>query len=275
MTGGSGKAGANGASRPTVSAGVTSGTAASSASAGTSSGTGLGTSPTASTGTVDSTRIADCSPTGSLATASAGQGQSGPTTLAGVLQEGNLCSTPQGDIPTSSCQAASAEYITCSDPVSGVSSVTFTTYSSLSDLYSSYQQQVTLLSGTFTQNTKAPCGTSANGYAETGWSHRDTYPTTYTTAEMESASFDQLDAMGRQACFVSGGTSYLVWTTDVGQMLAVAQGSSMAALYTWWTQVHQVLLFPGTEMCGAALQRLAAVPQGNLISTPVCPAGGM
>jgi len=45
-------------------------------------------------------------------------------------------------------------------------------------------------------------------------------------AEMESGSFDQLDAMGRQACFISGGKSYLIWTTDVGKMLAVAQGSS-------------------------------------------------
>jgi hypothetical protein len=91
---------------------------------------------------------------------------------------------------------------------------------------------------------------------------------------MESSSFNQVDAMGRQACFISSGKPYFVWTTNVGNMLAVAQGSSsMSALYNWWAQIHHVIIFPGTEMCGQAMGRMGSVPQGNLISDPVCPSG--
>jgi len=271
---------ASGASTPTTGTGMTSAagkptaSAGMSSSAGAAASAGMGMSPTASTGTADSARTAACSPSGSEAMTAAGQGQSGPTTLTEVLQQGNLCSTPQGDIPASRCKSASATQVTCTAPVTGVTSVTFQTYPSLGELYSLCQQEVTQLSGRgYQQNTSTRCGANVGGYAETGWNHVEAHPTAYTVAEMESGSFDQLDAMGRQACFISGGKSYLIWTTDVGNMLAVAQGSSMNALYTWWTQVHHVLLFPGTEMCGATMDHMAAAPQGNLITIPVCPAG--
>jgi hypothetical protein len=47
----------------------------------------------------------------------------------------------------------------------------------------------------------------------------------------------------------------------------------MSALYNWWAQIHHVIIFPGTEMCGQSMGRMASVPQGNMISAPVCPSG--
>ena len=57
-------------------------------------------------------------------------------------------------------------------------------------------------------------------------------------------------------------------------MLAVAVGSaSMAPLYNWWAQIHHVIVFRGTLMCGQDMGRMASVPQGNLKSSMVCPGG--
>jgi hypothetical protein len=59
--------------------------------------------------------------------------------------------------------------------------------------------------------------------------------------------------MGRLACFMSGGKPYLVWTTDVGRMLAVVSGTGYpGGVYNWWASLHHVIIFPGTEMCGMA-----------------------
>ncbi|HXT90396.1 MAG TPA: serine/threonine-protein kinase [Trebonia sp.] len=221
-----------------------------------------------------SPRTAQCTPSGQEAVTAKNQGKSGPTTLVGVLQEANLCSTPQGDIPTNSCKPTNSTKVICTAPVKGVASVTFQTFPTTSALYSTYQSEIQLLNGSYSQNTKTRCANSVATYSETGWNHLELHPTSYTVAQMQSANFNQVDAMGRQACFVRGGTPYLVWTTDVGNMLAVAQGvSSMAPLYTWWTQVHHVIIFPQTIMCGQNMAHMADAPQGNLISLPTCPTG--
>ena len=164
--------------------------------------------------------------------------------------------------------------MTCTAPAAGVAAVTFHTYASRAELYNAYESQVTMLSGGYQQNTGTRCGVAIGPYSETGWNHLEAHPTQYTVQEMESSSFNQVDAMGRQACFSAGGKPYLVWTTDVGDMLAVAQGSnSTSALYNWWAEIHHVIIFPGTEMCGQSMGRMASVPQGNLVSAPVCPTG--
>ena len=134
--------------------------------------------------------------------------------------------------------------------------------------------QVTALAGSYTQNTRTHCGNAISSYAETGWNHLELHPTQFTYPQMETAGFNQVQAMGRQACFMSGGKPYLVWTTDVGGMLAVAQGTgSMSALYNWWAQIHHVIIFRGTVMCGQNMGRMSSVPQGNLQSSMVCPTG--
>ena len=237
--------------------------------------TQAGMSMPAPVASAQSPRTAQCTPSGQVAVAAKNQGMSGPTTLAGVLQEANLCSTPQGDIPPGSCKTVSATEMTCTSPVKGVKSVTFQTFPTLSALYNAYTTQIKILDGgSFAQNTKTRCATSIGTYGETGWNHLELHPTDYTVAQMESGNFNQVAAMGRQACFVSGGKPYLVWTTDIGNMLAVATGvSTMAPVYTWWTQVHHVIIFPQTIMCGQNMAHMADAPQGNLISTTVCPPG--
>ncbi|MGH3280321.1 MAG: hypothetical protein ACRDNW_14455 [Trebonia sp.] len=219
-------------------------------------------------------RTADCSPSGSVAKAANNRGKSGPTTLAGVLQQANLCSAPEGDLPADSCTPSRPTVITCTSPVKGVARVTFETYPTLTALYNAYKQQIALSSGGYSQNTETRCANKIAAYAETGWNHVEDHPTRYTAAQLESPGFSQVDAMGRQACFLTGGKPYLLWTTDVGKLLAVAQGSgAMAPLYTWWAQVHHVIIFPGTIMCGQNMAHMADVPQGNLISVPQCPSG--
>jgi hypothetical protein len=270
LTGGNGTPQAGGAKTPAAGASVNS----SSSMASPTPSAGMSSMNATAVPATESARTANCAPGGKVALAAGNMGKIGPTTLTGVLQQANLCSSPENDLPPSSCKAQSAANVTCNSPVPGVAQVVFHTYTSRTDLYSAYESQVTLLNGSYQQNTMTHCGNTIPGYSETGWNHLEAHPTEYTLQEMESASFSQVDAMGRQACFSSNGKPYFVWTTDVGNMLAVAQGSgSMSALYNWWAQIHHVIIFPGTEMCGQAMGRMGSVPQGNLISAPVCPSG--
>jgi serine/threonine-protein kinase len=268
LTGGKGTAVAGGKT-PTTGAGMNSGSAM--ASPATSGGMA---SMSATAPAKETARTASCAPDGSVATTAKNMGQSGPTTLAGVLQQANLCSTPAGDLPPNKCQAQNAANVTCTSPIPGLAKVYFTTYTSLAALYNAYENQVKVFNGSYQSNTMTHCGPTSVAYAETAWNHLELHPTQYTVQQMESGSFNQVDAMGRQACFTSGGKPYLVWTTDVGKMLAVAQGTgSMSALYNWWAQIHHVIIFRGTEMCGQSMGRMSSVPQGNMISAPVCPTG--
>ena len=283
LTGGKGTPRAGGS---TPAAGTSTGAAAT--GTGAASATSMGTSSamasssasasmpmtTAPVAANESPRTANCSPTGSVALAAKNMGVSGPTSLAGVLQQANLCSTPAGDLPPGKCQTQSATTVVCTAPVPGVAKVWFYTYPALSTLYTQYVNQVTALTGSYQPNTKAHCGNTIGSYAETGWNHLELHPTQFTYQQMEAASFNQVQAMGRQACFLSGGKPYLVWTTDVGGMLAVAQGTgSTSALYNWWAQIHHVIIFRGTVMCGQNMGRMNSVPQGNLQSSMVCPTG--
>jgi serine/threonine protein kinase len=270
LTGGKGTPVAGGAKSP-----ATGGPASSPpAVARPAASTGMSSMSATAAPAKETARTANCAPGGSVALTAKNAGQAGPTTLTGVLQQANLCSTPAGDLPPGKCQSANATTMACTAPVAGIAKVTFTTYSSLAALYSAYEAQIDVSNGSYQANTMTHCGPASAAYAETAWNHLELHPTQYTVQQMESAGFNQVDAMGRQACFMSGGKPYLVWTTDVGQMLAVAQGSgTMSALYNWWAQVHHVIIFPGTEMCGQSMGRMASVPQGNMISAPVCPAG--
>jgi hypothetical protein len=219
-------------------------------------------------------RTAYCAPDGGEATVAQDKGLSGPTSLKQVLQLADLCSTPKDAIPLRTCTWSAATTATCTAPSAGVASVTFETYPSVAALYSAYQTQITQLAGSYSQNTRSACKNSISGYAETGWNHEDGHPANFTVAQMESPSFNPVAAMGRQACFTAGGSPYLIWTTDDGNMLAVARGTaSMSPLYNWWGNIHHVILFPQTEMCGPNMERMADAPQGNLITAPVCPAG--
>ena len=270
LTGGKGTPVAGGAKTPTAGTPVNSSSVMASPATSAGMSSMSATAPPAN----ETPRTASCAPTGSAALTAKNMGQSGPTTLTGVLQQANLCSTPAGDLPPGKCQSSNATAMVCTAPVAGVAKVSFQTYSSRTLLYNAYESQVQVFNGSYQSNTMTHCGPTSAAYAETAWNHLELHPTQYTVQEMESSSFNQVDAMGRQACFMSGGKPYLVWTTDVGNMLAVAQGSgSMSALYNWWAQIHHVIIFPGTEMCGQSMGRMASVPQGNMISAPVCPSG--
>jgi hypothetical protein len=209
-----------------------------------------------------------------------GNGANGPTALAAVLADANSCSMPRGLVPAVKCRPGTAttpgeQVITCSSPAPQILQATFRTYPTLAALYGAYASSVGSLdgAGTFTQNTRASCGATGASYAEAGWNHQEVHPRQYTVAEMAAGMVPQLSAMGRLACFSHGRSQYLVWTTDVGRMLAVVTGTgSPGGVYNWWASLHHVIIFPGTEMCGMP-NRMDSVPLGNLIQEPVCPAG--
>jgi hypothetical protein len=209
-----------------------------------------------------------------------GNGTSGPATLAAVLTDADNCSVPAHLIPASKCQqgtppAPGTQVITCSAPARQIVQATFRTYPTLAALYGAYASSVSSLdgAGALTQNTSASCGATGASYAEAGWNHQEVHPRQYTVAQMAAGQVPQLSAMGRLACFAQGKSQYLVWTTDVGRMLAVVTGTgSPAGVYQWWASLHHVIIFPGTEMCGMP-DRMNSVPLGNLVQEPVCPAG--
>jgi hypothetical protein len=209
-----------------------------------------------------------------------GNGTGGPTTLAAVLADANSCSMPRYLVPAVKCKPDTSttrgeQIVTCSSPSPHITQVTFRTYPTLAALYGAYMSSVSSLDGTegVAQNTRASCGATGASYAEAGWNHQEVHPRQYTIAEMAAGRVPQLSAMGRLACFSHGNGQYLVWTTDVGRMLAVVSGTgSPSAVYNWWASLHHVIIFPKTEMCGMAA-RMDSVPLGNLIQEPVCPAG--
>jgi len=209
-----------------------------------------------------------------------GNGTNGPTTLAAVLADANSCSVPADLIPAAKCAPGTSttrgeQIITCTAPAPYIVQVTFRTYPTLAALYGAYTSSVSSLNGTgaVTQNTRASCGATGASYAEAGWNHQEVHPRQYTVAEMAAGEVPQLSAMGRLACFSQGKSQYLVWTADVGRMLAVVTGTGSASgVYDWWASAHHVIIFPGTEMCGTP-KRMDSVPLGNLIQEPVCPAG--
>ena len=215
--------------------------------------------------------------TGGCPSEQPGDGRGGPTTLAAVLADADKCSVPAGVLPTARCQPQQApvgeQVVVCATPIPQIGQVTFRTYPTTAALYAAYTSSVTSLAGSFRQNTSASCGNTGATYAEAAWNHQELHPRQYTAAQMAAGKVPQLDAMGRLACFASGKSEDLVWTTGVGQMLAVATGTgSPAAVYDWWAEIHHVIIFPGTEMCGMS-GRMDSVPLGNLVQEPVCPAG--
>ncbi len=121
---------------------------------------------------------------------------------------------PRYLVPAVKCKPGTSttpgeQIVTCTSPAPHVVQVTFRTYPTLAALYGAYMSSVSSLDGTgaVTQNTRASCGATGASYAEAGWNHQEVHPRQYTVAEMAAGKVPQLSAMGRLACFMSGGKS--------------------------------------------------------------------
>jgi hypothetical protein len=211
-----------------------------------------------------------------------GDGESGPGTLAGVLEAADSSVEGRGLLPAAKCNGYQQDpggAIVCTSPLPGVAQVSYQDYSSLSALYSAYKAQVAELDGgTFRQDTRT-CGDGAVSYAEFGWNQEEGHPHGFTVAQMAAGKVGQLFAEGRMACFATrtphGVSQDIVWTIDNGLAMGVAVGSgSPRAVYELWASLHHAVLFRGTEMCGTAPRmNLSDIPSGNLKILPVCPPG--
>ena len=211
-----------------------------------------------------------------------GTGESGPDTLAGVLEAANNSVEGKGLLPPVNCnhyQQDSGGAIVCMSPAPGVAEVFYQNYSSLAALYEAYKAQIAELDGgTFRQNTGTR-GNSAVSYAEFGWNQEEGHPHNFTVAQMASGQVDQIFASGRMACFATrtpqGVSQDIVWTIGNGPAMGVAIGDGTPrAVYQLWASLHHAVLFRGTEMCGTAERmNMRDIPTGNLKVVPVCPPG--
>jgi serine/threonine-protein kinase len=181
--------------------------------------------------------------------------------LTQVLTAADASKVAMGMLPPSTCKQQAATMVVCMAPSPAITMVTFTTYPTLTALFSAYKAQVRSLNhGHYQQNVK-DCGAAApSPYGEIAWNHREQHSRAYTAAEMISGKVSVETAMGRMACIATAGHSEdVVWTTDYGKMLGVAIGSdSHGDVWLWWIAVHHNIIFPGTPMDMASTPPLMA-----------------
>jgi hypothetical protein len=173
------------------------------------------------------------------------------STLTQVLTAADASRVAMGMLPPSSCKQQATTTVVCTAPSPAIARVTFTTYPTLTALFSAYKAETRSLNhGKYRQNVK-DCGSSApSPYGEIAWNHREQHSRAYTAAEMIAGKVPVVTAMGRMACMATARHSEdIVWTTDYGTMLGVAIGSgSHTGVWLWWAAIHHNIVFPGTPM---------------------------
>jgi serine/threonine protein kinase len=184
--------------------------------------------------------------------------------LTQVLTAADASKVAMGMLPPSSCKQQGTTMVVCMAPAPAISSATFTTYPTLTALFSAYKAEVRSLNhGQYRQNVQ-DCGMAApSPYGEIAWNHREQHSRAYTADEMISGKVSVETAMGRMACMATAGHSEdVVWTTDYGKMLGVAIGSgSHGGVWLWWIAVHHNIIFPGTPMdMGSTAPLMAGAP---------------
>jgi len=155
----------------------------------------------------------------------------------------------------STCGQTTATLVECTNPDPAIASVTFATYSSLTALYTKYQEIVdnlTRKSFGSVENVHV-CGALApNPTAENTWNHTDQYLTKYSVTQLASGTVSDDAAMGRVFCEQTpNGSEYIVWTQDFGHLLGYATGAaSHEQVWNWFYRVHHNITFPGQSMTG-------------------------
>jgi hypothetical protein len=184
--------------------------------------------------------------------------------LAQVLTSANASRIAMGMLPPSSCAQRGEAKVLCLAPSPAIASATFTTYPTLTALYSAYKAAIRSLNHKHYRQNVANCGLSApSPYGEIAWNHREKHSRAYTAAEMIAGKVPVETAMGRMACLATASHSEdIVWTTDYGKMLGVAIGTgSHTGVWLWWAAVHHNIIFPGTPMdMGGAAPLMSGAP---------------
>jgi serine/threonine protein kinase len=195
--------------------------------------------------------------------------------LTQVLTAANESEVAMGMLRPSTCKSQGATAVTCSAPWPAIASVRFTTYPTLTALFSAYKADIRSLNhGRYRANVE-DCGLSApSPYDEVAWNHREQHSRAYTVKEMIAGKVSVEAAMGRMACMATADHSEdIVWTTDYGKMLGVAIGSgSHSRVWLWWIAVHHNIIFPGTPMTmgrtPASLMKGAPMPTTSASASP-------
>jgi len=160
-----------------------------------------------------------------------------PSALTKALTLANQSSAATGMLPPSTCTQNTPTHVTCTAPVTGITTADFRTYPSLTALYAAYKAEVSSLnSGQFKQNF-SNCGSQAiNG--EVGWNRLPQHTSKYTVDQMTSGQVNDDQAAGRVSCTFAQGVEYLVWTQNDGNMLGYVAGPVHTNVWNWWVPVH-------------------------------------
>jgi Protein kinase domain len=156
-----------------------------------------------------------------------------------------------GMLRMSTCAQTTATLVQCTNPDPAIASVTFATYSSLSALYSKYQEIVENLTGrpfAADENTHVCDSTAPDPTGESTWNHSDRYSTKYSVGQLASGTVSTDTAMGRVFCVQKpNGSAVMVWTQDSGDLLGYATGgdASHEQVWNWFYDVHHNIIFPG------------------------------
>ena len=160
-----------------------------------------------------------------------------PGALMKAVIRANKSSEAGGMLPPSACKQNTPTHVTCTAPATGITAAVFQTYPSLKALYAAYTAKVSSLnSGQFKQNF-GDCSSQAT-FGEVGWNHLFQHPKTYTVGQMTSGTVKDDQAAGRVFCNNTQGREYMVWTQDVGNMLAYVYGPVQGNVWNWWVPVH-------------------------------------
>jgi serine/threonine-protein kinase len=169
-----------------------------------------------------------------------------PSALDRALTLANESALSKGELPPSTCHQQGSTAVTCSNPTLAISTAAFRVYPSLPALYSAYVAKIqSIAPGPFHANYGNCDETAANG--EVSWNHSFFHPRSYSLAQSSSGMLnDETQAAGRIFCYLSSaGQEYVVWTQNVGRLLAWASGGPHADVLAWWSGVHHDIYLGG------------------------------
>jgi hypothetical protein len=74
---------------------------------------------------------------------------------------------------------------------------------------------------------------------EVGWLHDRAHPMMYSVKRSASGKLSESQLDGRVFCTITNdGTAEIAWTTNVGNLFAIARGPNHEDVLSWWSKVH-------------------------------------
>lgn len=165
----------------------------------------------------------------------AARGSSSP--LMQALAQTNRVAESKGQLPPSTCHPQGMTQVTCSNPQTAITSVTFRTYPSLTALYNAYVAKVKSLNSGHFQANFGNCSTRLS-FGEVSWNHQFQHPRIFSIKQLESGNLNKsTEAAGRVFCTITNAYN-LVWTQNDRLLLGWMSATDHEAGFGWWLAIH-------------------------------------